>query len=88
MELLISKDKVDLIIEVIDTGQGISKEDLPRVTEKFYKGKTAKSKNGIGLSICDEIVKLHKGTMTFESEIEVGTRVTVRIPLNDNKLGG
>ena len=36
---------------VKDNGIGISKEDLPRVKDKFYKGKNSKSKNGIGLSI-------------------------------------
>ena len=57
-----------LKIVVQDDGSGITKEDLPRVKEKFYKGKNAKSKNGIGLSICDEIVKLHNGEIFIESE--------------------
>ena len=55
-----------LKIVVQDDGSGITKEDLPRVKEKFYKGKNAKSKNGIGLSICDEIVKLHNGEIFIE----------------------
>ena len=70
-----------LKIIVQDNGCGISKEDLPRVKEKFYKGKNAKSKNGIGLSICDEIVKLHDGEIFIESEEGKGTLVTITLPV-------
>lgn len=70
-----------LKIVVQDDGAGITKEDLPRVKEKFYKGKNAKSKNGIGLSICDEIVKLHNGEIFIESEEGKGTSVTVILPV-------
>lgn len=70
-----------LKIVVQDDGSGITKEDLPRVKEKFYKGKNAKSKNGIGLSICDEIVKLHNGEIFIESEEGNGTLVTVILPV-------
>ena len=68
-------------ITVSDNGCGISETDLPRVTEKFYKGKNAKSQNGIGLSICDEITKLHKGTLNIESKENEGTKITVSIPI-------
>ncbi|SHJ87305.1 Signal transduction histidine kinase [Clostridium amylolyticum] len=81
VELLISKDEKNLYLIVRDNGYGIAKEDLPRIKEKFYKGKTSKSKNGIGLSICDEIVKLHKGSLDFVSELDVGTEVKVTLPL-------
>ena len=70
-----------LKIVVQDDGSGITKEDLPRVKEKFYKGKNAKSKNGIGLSICDEIVKLHNGEIFIESEEGKRTLVTVILPV-------
>lgn len=70
-----------LKIVVQDDGSGITKEDLPRVKEKFYKGKNAKSKNGIGLSICDEIVKLHNGEIFIESEEGKGTLVIVILPV-------
>lgn len=70
-----------LKIVVQDDGSGITKEDLPRVKEKFYKGKNVKSKNGIGLSICDEIVKLHNGEIFIESEEGKGTSVTVILPV-------
>ncbi|SUY47910.1 alkaline phosphatase synthesis sensor protein phoR [Clostridium putrefaciens] len=73
----------ELNVVIIDTGSGISKKDLPRIKEKFYKGKSSKSQNGIGLSICDEIIKLHEGKFIIESEEGNGTVVKVILPLKD-----
>lgn len=73
--------KESLVFKIIDNGYGISKEDLPKVKEKFFKGKTSNSKNGIGLSICDEIITLMNGEFTIESEIDIGTTVTIQIPI-------
>ncbi|QEK11885.1 cell wall metabolism sensor histidine kinase WalK [Crassaminicella thermophila] len=74
-------EKNELIMSIKDNGCGISSEDLPKVKEKFYKGKNSKSKNGIGLSICDEIVKLHEGSLDIESELNKGTIVNIRLPI-------
>ncbi len=70
-----------LIFKVEDNGCGISAEDLPLVKEKFYKGKNSKSQTGLGLSICDEIVKMHGGSIAIESEVDKGTSVTVSLPV-------
>lgn len=75
------KEKNFITMVIQDTGCGISKEELPRVKEKFYKGKSSKSQNGIGLSICDEIMKLHEGKLEIESELNKGTTVLIKIPL-------
>ena len=72
-------DKIKFIIE--DNGCGISEEDLPRVKEKFFKGKNSNSRNGIGLSICDEIIKLHNGEFNIHSKLGIGTKVEVIIPI-------
>lgn len=71
-----------------DTGCGIPAEELPRVKEKFYKGKTSKSQNGIGLSISDEIVRLMGGKLEISSKVEEGTRVAVYLPLRPEGAGG
>lgn len=70
-----------VVIEVMDNGQGIEKEELPKVKEKFYKGKSSKSQNGIGLSICDEIIKMHNGELLIESKVDIGTTVYIKLPL-------
>ncbi|NLB21268.1 MAG: HAMP domain-containing histidine kinase [Clostridium sp.] len=77
-----TKNHVSFIVE--DTGMGINDEEISKVKEKFYKGKTSRSTNGIGLSICDEITKLHGGTLTIESQVEEGTKVTVYLPRKDD----
>lgn len=69
-----------IVIKISDTGCGIPPDELPRVKEKFFKGKSSKSQNGIGLSICDEIIKLMNGTFEIESEIDKGTEVVITLP--------
>lgn len=69
-----------IIFRVEDDGCGISSEELPFVKEKFYKGKNSKSQTGLGLSICDEIVRLHGGELHIESRQGQGTTVTVKLP--------
>ncbi|WP_138204085.1 sensor histidine kinase [Haloimpatiens lingqiaonensis] len=70
-----------LILHVDDTGSGISEDELPKIKEKFYKGKSSKSKNGIGLSICDEIIRLHNGFFIITSELNIGTNISVKLPI-------
>lgn len=66
--------------EVIDTGIGISKDEIDKVTLKFYKGTSSESHTGLGLSICEEIVKAHGGELTIRSVEGSGTQVSFVIP--------
>ena len=73
--------KATLIVE--DTGIGISKEDKSRVFERSYRVDKSHSKEiggtGLGLSIVKHGVEYHKGTLSVESELGKGTRITVKI---------
>ncbi len=80
----IQKNKEDIVIVIRDNGCGISSEDLPKVKEKFYKGKNSKSQNGIGLSICDEIIKMHGGVLKIKSALDKGTTVFIKIPIGND----
>ena len=71
-------------IEISDNGCGIPKEDLPKVKNKFYKGKFSKDGSGIGLSLANELVLLHSGTLKIKSEENVGTVVSIYLPININ----
>ncbi|MGL5354207.1 MAG: sensor histidine kinase [Clostridium sp.] len=84
--LTANKVKDKIIIEIKDSGCGISREDLPKVKEKFFKGRNSKSQNGIGLSICDEIIRLHNGIFTIKSEINIGTVVEIIIPITNDEV--
>ncbi|QHW31478.1 HAMP domain-containing histidine kinase [Paenibacillus rhizovicinus] len=68
-------------MSIRDTGCGIPPEDLPHVTEKFYKGSSQRSGSGLGLAICKEIVELHGGIFRLDSVVDVGTTVTIELPL-------
>lgn len=72
------EDKIVTVVK--DNGIGIKAENLPHITEKFYKGTSTMPGNGLGLSIVDELVKLQDGVMTIESEYEVGTKITIVFP--------
>lgn len=62
-------------VTVRDDGCGISAEDLPHVKEKFYKANITVKGSGIGLAVCDEIMKLHGGSLTVDSIPGKGTEV-------------
>ncbi|MBO8162664.1 MAG: HAMP domain-containing protein [Brevibacillus sp.] len=73
-----------VVIHVSDTGIGISADDLNRIWERFFKVDRGRSKKnrgtGLGLAIVKELVELHEGTITVESEPEKGTTFTLRLP--------
>lgn len=69
-----------IIVRASDTGCGIAPEDLPRIKEKFFKANMTRRGSGIGLAVADEIVRMHDGELLVESQLGVGTTVTVRIP--------
>ena len=70
----------DWVFAVRNTGKGISKEELPKIFERFYKVDNFTQGAGLGLSICQTIVERLKGTISVTSEVGKGTRFTVRLP--------
>ena len=60
--------------------RGIPEGELPFVKQKFYKGSSKARGSGIGLAVCDEIIRLHEGTFTIGNADGGGTVVTIRLP--------
>ena len=72
-------------LTVRDEGEGIAPEHVKRVTERFYRVDTSRSRSlggtGLGLSIVKHIVERHRGRLMVESELGKGTAVHVLLPL-------
>lgn len=79
----VTEDDDMLHVIISDTGCGIAEKDLPRIKDKFYKANQTVRGSGIGLAVADEIMTLHKGKLEIESVENVGTTVTISIPLLD-----
>ncbi|WP_031313924.1 ATP-binding protein [Caldanaerobacter subterraneus] len=79
------KDGDYAVFIVEDNGMGISKDDIPFIFERFYRGEKSRNRetggSGIGLSIAKAIVLAHGGEISVESEINKGSKFTVKIPL-------
>ena len=80
IDLIIDQEDDKVLITVKDSGEGIKEEEIAFVASKFYKGSSSKSQTGLGLSICEEIVKAHDGKLVIKSKYTVGTSVTVEMP--------
>jgi len=67
-------------ITIKDTGPGIREEDIPRIFDPFYTRKRGMGM-GIGLSICHDIIKDHKGSIEVENVKEGGTIFKIKLPV-------
>lgn len=78
-----------LAIAVIDRGEGIPREHIARLTERFYRVDTARSRElggtGLGLAIVKHIVNRHRGLLQIESTLGEGSRFTVCLPLAESR---
>ncbi len=75
----------DCVIKIADTGDGIPKEQLQFIFDRFYRGDKSRERNsgstGLGLAIVQSIIHLHSGTVDVQSSTETGTLFTVRLPI-------
>lgn len=71
-----NKKTIDIIVE--DNGEGIKEDDLKHIYEMFYT--TKKDGSGIGIPLCNEIIKLHNGKLNYYSKENIGTKVVINLP--------
>ena len=88
VEVRLDHDHEFVVLEVQDQGIGIDAEDIPRLTEAFYRPDSARQRDtggyGLGLYLCKLIVDAHHGQITIESEPGIGTKVIVKLPLDNS----
>ena len=75
----------EVVIEIEDTGMGISDEDLPRIFDRFYRADRARARDipgfGLGLSIARWIAETHRGRIEVDSRLGIGSTFRVVLPL-------
>ena len=76
----IVQERSEQVVRIRDFGPGIPEAELPFVKQKFYKGTSKARGSGIGLAVCDEIIRLHGGTFTIENAEGGGAEVTICLP--------
>jgi two-component system phosphate regulon sensor histidine kinase PhoR len=78
-------DRPAVAIAVMDEGDGIAREHLPRLTERFYRIETARSRElggtGLGLAIVKHILNRHRGALDVDSMVGVGSTFKVHLPI-------
>lgn len=79
IETCINNDQ--FVFALADTGSGIPEDILPKIMDPFFTTKAAGEGTGLGLSMAYAIVKEHKGTIKFQSDLGVGTNVIITLPL-------
>ena len=86
---LIQRGKL-AVLSVQDNGVGIPKEDIAHIFDRFYRVDKARSReaggSGLGLSIVRQLVELHGGRVTVESEFGHGTTFTVELPMDTKEV--
>lgn len=80
LKVVLSADNNNFKIEIVDTGNGIPKENQSKVFTPFFTTKSMGKGTGLGLAISYGIIKMHKGNITFTSEEGKGTTFKVVLP--------
>jgi len=88
IEFTVSSDIEQIVLCIQDRGIGIPEEEQCRLFEVFHRAKNVGnvSGTGLGLAIVNLAVEAHGGTITIESQINVGTAVTISIPVSRHEI--
>lgn len=81
LNVVVSADNDYIVTKISDTGTGIPKENYSKVFTPFFTTKKMGRGTGLGLAITYGIIKMHKGEIGFNSELNKGTTFTIKIPI-------
>lgn len=87
VDFLVKADESRMLIEVEDSGYGISPEDLPRIFDKFFRSEDDRVRRetgtGLGLAFTREVIQIHGGHIAATSELGKGSRFSVSLPIGE-----
>ena len=84
IRIRVALDRADVCIDILDSGPGVSAEQLPRLFERFYRGESSRNRAsggaGLGLAICHSIALAHGGSLSAAHSPLGGLWLTLRLP--------
>ena len=82
VKVIVDEDTDQVMVSVNDDGIGISRDDLPNIFKRFYRGDSSRSQSGsgLGLSLVHSIVQAHRGRVEVESSLGRGSTFKVQLP--------
>jgi len=81
---ILVEDKKSVIIKISDNGSGIPEKIQQRIFDNLFTTKTVNKGTGLGLSIVKKCIDILDGEISVASEVGVGTKFTIKIPLNNS----
>lgn len=86
IDVVLRDEDGNLLIQIVDTGQGITKENMDKIFQPFFQGNAGSQHGvtgtGIGLSLVKEVIEIHHGKITVQSELNNGTKFNIWLPIN------
>ncbi|HLD44638.1 MAG TPA: ATP-binding protein, partial [bacterium] len=80
-------ERCKVFLQIADTGVGIAPKDLDRIFDPYFTTKEPGEGTGLGLSICYKIIEAHKGKIDVESDVGLGTTITIAFVANPATRG-
>lgn len=87
IDILVHQDGVQIYIEILDQGAGIPPEHLEMIFEPFFTTKPTGQGTGLGLALAYKMVQDHGGTLEIDSQVGIGTRMVVALPIEQKPHG-
>lgn len=80
VKVSLSEDQSRILVQVADSGIGISPEDQKAVFQRYHQGNHRRAGKGLGLYLCQQIINAHQGELTVQSQLGKGTTFTFSLP--------
>lgn len=92
IRVALQREDDHILFTISDSGVGIEKSEQPKIFERFYRAEQTRGRSfegsGIGLALTQELIKIHAGTIDFQSEIDKGSTFIIKLPIVNNTTSG